>query len=241
MDYIAPTVRDLEVDLESGCTVSGDDLSEETFLGVKKQAKTMLAKICSRFIDGSINNENKISLCGNVSNNDGLSGENAIVQESKDIEGKKVAKEKRKKSSNKKAPKPPKPPRGPSLDSADLKLIKEISELAMLKRARIERMKALKKMKASKQSSSNSNMFATVFTVLFCLVILFQGMSSSGTPVRFQGSPLSSGAIEGGLISVQFSGNPSASEPNAPGFGSVDLVEQVTGSDPQEKLNIATG
>lgn len=175
MDYIAPTVRDLEVDLESGCTVSGDDLSEETFLGVKKQAKTMLAKICSRFIDGSINNENKISLCGNVSNNDGLSGENAIVQESKDIEGKKVAKEKRKKSSNKKAPKPPKPPRGPSLDSADLKLIKEISELAMLKRARIERMKALKKMKASKQSSSNSNMFATVFTVLFCLVILFQG------------------------------------------------------------------
>jgi hypothetical protein len=60
------------------------------------------------------------------------------------------------------------------LDAADQKLIKEISELAMLKRARIERMKALKKVKATK-ASSNSNLFAMVFTILFCLVILFQG------------------------------------------------------------------
>ncbi|KAL5852200.1 hypothetical protein ACOSQ3_007318 [Xanthoceras sorbifolium] len=108
------------------------------------------------------------------------------------------------------------------------------------KRARVERMRALKKMKAAKQSSSSSNLLATVFTMIFCLVIIFQGMSSSGTPVSFQGSPMSTGATEGGLISVQFSGNPSI-DPNGPGSGSPNLVEQVAGSDPREKLNRAAG
>lgn len=175
MDYIAPPARDFEVDLESGCSVTADDyLSEETSSGFKRHAKAALAKLCGWFIDGSIKSEGRANLGGNESNSNGVSGETVIEKESKDDEGKKAVKEKRKKSSNKKPPRPPKPPRGPSLDSADLKLIKEISELAMLKRARIERMKALKKMKAAKQSTSNSNLFAMVFTLLFCLVI-FQG------------------------------------------------------------------
>lgn len=239
MDYRVPAVRDFEVDLESGCSVSGDDYSsEETFSGFKEHAKAMVAKVCSRFIDGSIKTEDRASLGGNVSNSNGVSGETVIARESNDDEGKKAVKEKHKKSNNKKPPKPPKPPRGPSLDSADLKLIKEISELAMLKRARIERMKALKKTKAAKQSTSNSSLFAMVFTLLFCLVI-FQGMSSRGTSVSFQGSPLSARLTEGGLISVQFSGNPSASDPNVPNPGFPNTVQQVTCSDQQQKLNPA--
>lgn len=77
------------------------------------------------------------------------------------------------------AKKPPRPPRGLSLDAADQKLIKEISELLMIKRARIERIKALKKMKAAKgmsaSASSGGNLIAMLFTVLFCIVIIFQG------------------------------------------------------------------
>ncbi|KAK0606791.1 hypothetical protein LWI29_004443 [Acer saccharum] len=242
MDHIAQAERNYEVDLESGCTVSEESSSsEETSPGVRKQAKNLLAKVCSRFVDGSIKGEERVGLCGgNVLNVNGVSMENVKVEERKDDEGKKAVKEKRKKSSNKKAPKPPKPPRGPSLDAADQKLIREIAELAMLKRARVERMRALRKMKAAKQSSSNSNLFAMVFTMIFCLVIFFQGMSSSRTPVSFQGSPMSTDTTEGALISVQFSGNPS-SDPNGLGYVSPNLVEQVAGSDLREKLNRAAG
>lgn len=74
------------------------------------------------------------------------------------------------------AKKPPRPPRGLSLDVADQKLIKEISELLMIKRAR---MKALKKTKAAKgmsaSTSSSGNLIAMFFTILFCMLIIFQG------------------------------------------------------------------
>ncbi|KAL6515905.1 hypothetical protein OROGR_019210 [Orobanche gracilis] len=91
----------------------------------------------------------------------------------------------------KKAHKPPRPPRGPSLDAADMRLIKEISKIAMKKRERIERIKALKKMKttrlpssslsspSSSLSSSGSTISAMVITVLFFLVLIFQGLGSS--------------------------------------------------------------
>ncbi|KAK3183006.1 hypothetical protein Dsin_030292 [Dipteronia sinensis] len=198
MDHIALLDRNYDVDLESGCMVSEESSSsEETIPGVRKQAKNLLAKVCSRFVDGSI-------------------------------------------KGGREAPKPPKPPRVPSLDAADQKLIREISELAMLKRASVERMRALRKTKAAKQSSSNSNLFAMVFTMIFCLVIIFQGMSSSGTPVSFQGSPMSIDMTEDALTSIQFSGNPS-SDPNGPGYVTPNLVEQVAGSDQQEKLNRAAG
>lgn len=49
------------------------------------------------------------------------------------------------------------------------------------------------------------------------------GMSSSATPVSFQGSPMATESGQGGLISVQFSGNP-LSDPNGPDSGSPKYV-----------------
>ena len=114
--------------------------------------------------------EEKPSLYCNESNK--LFSEQDLVDVDKTpIEGK------HKKGSNKKASKPPRPPRAPLLDAADHKLIRELTELAMLKRARIERLKALKKMRAAKSSSpsSSSSILAMVFTLVFCIVIIFQG------------------------------------------------------------------
>lgn len=219
MVHIAPRDRDFAVDLESGRTTCRED--------------------------GSIKCEDDVNLCGDVLNSGGVFLENAKVvidkkldgEEAMDLVEKKTVKEKRKKTSNKKPPKPPRPPRGPSLDAADQKLIREISELAMLKRARIERVKALKKMKATKASSSNSNLFAMVFTILFCLVIVFQGMSSSrSSSLAFPGSPESAVGTEGSFISVQYFQNVSASDTNGPDSSSPTLVEQVSGSDLQEKV-----
>ncbi|KAL4310301.1 hypothetical protein GQ457_01G002640 [Hibiscus cannabinus] len=184
--------------------------------------------------------DNRVSLSGDASNSGRVYTENSTnveCQESKDARENKSGKEKRKSLGNKKHPKPPRPPRAPSLDAADQKLIREIAEFARLKRARIERMKALKKLKATKppSSSSSSNMFATVFTVIFCLVILFQGMSSGSTPASYQGSPLPAGAAQGSPSTHQFSGNPSASFPNQPVSESPYLVEQVAGSEGEQK------
>ena len=92
-----------------------------------------------------------------------------------EVSEKKVVKERPKAMSAKKPPKPPRPPRGLSLDSADQKLIRELHQLAKLKRARVERMKALKKAKEAKLASSKNQLFATLLTVLFCLVVLLQG------------------------------------------------------------------
>ncbi|CAM8895995.1 unnamed protein product [Rhodiola kirilowii] len=92
--------------------------------------------------------------------------------------GIKPVKDKNKKINSKRPPKPPRPPKGPALDASDLKLIRELSELALERRMRIERMKDLKKMRASKAASSNSSSVALIVTVLFCLIILFQGFSS---------------------------------------------------------------
>lgn len=143
------------------------------------------------------------------------------------LEVKKV-KDKRKSTSSKKPPKPPRPPRGLSLDAADQKLIKEISELAMMKRARVERMRTLKKMKAAKASPSNSNLYATVITVLFCLVIVFQGLfSRSSSRVSFGGSPESSVASSGGFISVQYHNNLSDGNTEGPGSLPPNFIEEV--------------
>lgn len=88
---------------------------------------------------------------------------------------KKTGAEKPKKKNCKKPPKPPRPPNSPALDAADRKLIKEISELAMLRKARIERMKGSKKMKNARSTSSSINLGALIITILFCLVIIWQG------------------------------------------------------------------
>ncbi|XP_023759194.1 uncharacterized protein LOC111907635 [Lactuca sativa] len=130
-------------------------------------------------------------------------------------------KEKRKIPHTKKAPKPPRPRKGPSLDTADLQLVKEIAEQTMKRRARVERLKALKKRRAAKSSSpsspssssssssSNSSLFAMAITVLFFLVIIFQGFGSGqSSSLSFDDSPKSSGgAPSSGLISIEIGNN----------------------------------
>lgn len=73
----------------------------------------------------------------------------------------------------KKPPKPPRPPKSLSLVASDEKLVQEIS---ILKRARIERIKALKRKKNAKAKSSSSNLLAMIVTVIFCLIIVWQGI-----------------------------------------------------------------
>ncbi|KAL1214430.1 hypothetical protein V5N11_024003 [Cardamine amara subsp. amara] len=183
--------------------------------------------------------DNKPVITGEESlENDGSPVQCAI---SKPGWGRSDQKEKRKKS----ASKPPRPPRGPSLDAADQKLIREIAELAMLKRARVERMRALKKSRAAKAASAASslgNVLATLFTAIFFFVLVFQGLSprasSSGK------SPLvDAGKANGGFVSVQYAGNPSASEPDrgytGPGLSQrlPTVLKPVSGLDNEKKKN----
>ncbi|OVA13585.1 hypothetical protein BVC80_379g120 [Macleaya cordata] len=240
MDHMVPREREVVIDLESGGTTSEEEVIREPVSGVRK-AKNLLDRVWSGFVnsDGSLIGEDGTGY--SISNSAAESAELLIEKKSEGEDTvsplvKKTEKEKRKKKNSKIPPKPPRPPRGPSLDAADQKLIREISELAMLKRARIERMKAHKKMKAAKAASSNSSLYAMVFTILFCLVIIFQGMSSRGSShLSFQGSPQSAVAMRGRLISIQYYKNVSANATDGPGSASPSLVEQVSGSGPDEE------
>ncbi|XP_010267922.1 PREDICTED: uncharacterized protein LOC104605027 isoform X2 [Nelumbo nucifera] len=207
MDDMALRDRDHASDLESGGTTS-EEGSKEPISGIG-QVKRLLNRVWS----GSVRGEDGMNACRtsnsgefSTENQGFVTDKNSGGEESVGLPEKKVAKEKRKKPRSKKPPKPPRPPRGPSLDAADLKLIKELSEIAMLKRARIERMKTLKKMKAAKASSSNSTLSAMLITVLFCIVIILQGMCSIGRSIlNFNGSPTTMG-----LISIRHYKNHSA-------------------------------
>lgn len=128
--------------------------------------------------NGSIKGDNLLTACNNVLNY----GENLEIyvdelgEEAASLVKKKMVAEKWK---SKKPPKPPRPPGTPSFDEADIKLCREISELARLKYARIRQMKALKKKRADKVSSPVVRFFAMVITILFCYVIIFQGILGS--------------------------------------------------------------
>ncbi|CAM0958166.1 unnamed protein product [Alopecurus aequalis] len=123
--------------------------------------------------------------------------------------------EKAKKKRSKKPPRPPRPPTYLPLDASDEKLLNELNELALLKRARIERMKALKKMKNAKHSS-NSSFCPMIVTIIFCLVILWQGFfSRQGSGVSFHGSPESSVREHSSLISIRFYKNRSSIRPQS--------------------------
>ncbi|CAH2053496.1 unnamed protein product [Thlaspi arvense] len=156
--------------------------------------------------------------------------------------GKSDRKEKRKKS----ASKPPRPPRGPSLDAADQKLIREIAELAMLKRARVERMRALKKSRAAKAASAASsigNVLATLLTAIFFFVLVFQGLSPRAGSSAGKSPLVDAGKASGGFVSVQYAGNPSASQPNGgytgPGLAQrfPNLLKPVSGLENEKKMN----
>ncbi|XP_043687151.1 uncharacterized protein LOC122638311 [Telopea speciosissima] len=238
--------KDLLIDLECGGT-NGEEEGNKEPCTVAKPTKKLLGRVWDGFVsfDGAIKVERAMSLVNSSSSADVCPENPEMLTEKKSGQDEplglgenKILKEKRKKTSSKKPAKPPRPPRGPSLDAADMKLVREISELAMLKRARIERMKALKKIKAVKATSSSSSVCAMVVTILFCLVMIFQGMcSKSSSSVTFQGSPET--AV--GLISVPYNKTLSASDANGPNTLSPNFVEQVAGSTPGEEVSRATG
>ncbi|XP_047325243.1 uncharacterized protein LOC124929030 [Impatiens glandulifera] len=167
--------------------------------------------------------------------------EERIIQEQQLVQTNENEISKRSYNNNKKKAccKPPRPPKGPELDASDVKLIKEISQLAMKKRARVERMKALRKMKEIKSSSylsstpSRSSISAFIITILFFLIVIFQGLNSKvgSHHVIFQGSPEPSMAATDSLISVQFFHDPSRNIGNGPDSSSPYTMEQASGSD----------
>ncbi|KVH96423.1 uncharacterized protein LOC112528046 [Cynara cardunculus var. scolymus] len=211
MDCDPPRDPDFVIDLESG---TGDPSSDENL------PKTDFSRLSDQLMSVDDDLENNVK----------------VVIDSKVEVGKKMGKDKRKKgSSAKKPPKPPRPPRGCfSLDAADQKLIKELAELAIIKRARIERMKALKHKKALRASSSsssssmNGSLFAMLFTIIFFLMILLQGMSCRNP--TSQGSPKTAQTNENGLIFIQEQLNPSASDSILPDSKSSNLLEKISGS-----------
>lgn len=176
MGDTAQRERDLAVDLESGGTTSDEDGARDVVPGITK-AKKLLGRVWKG--EGDLNSANYSEL----NSSDAFENLGLLAPDKKfggeEKVGKDVKRETPRKKSGKKPPKPPRPPKSPSLDAADKKLVKEINELAMLKRARMERMKALKKMKAAKAASSgssSSNLCAMVITILFCLIIILQGI-----------------------------------------------------------------
>lgn len=178
--------REKDFDLEAGVVLSEELGRMDTFPGAT------LARSCfTRFFKGFDNaagRTNKVEVGLPLSNIDVASAEKMILplgikvveEVAANPAENQTGKEKRKGAKAKKSGKPPRPPQGLTLNASDHKLVKEITELAILKRARIERMKALKKLKVAKASSSSGSsssgsMFSMLFTIIFCLVILFQG------------------------------------------------------------------
>ncbi|GMQ00387.1 hypothetical protein CsSME_00047493 [Camellia sinensis var. sinensis] len=254
MDRMDSEERDLLIDLESGRIISEEGSSQGAVSG-NRQVKNAFNTVLSGFLglNRSVGGESGVNSYSNLGetsksgagNVEGLLGSSSgeVSGEHMAIVEKKHGKEKRKNTKYKKAPKPPRPPKGPSLDAADVKLIKELSALAMKKRARSEQMKAMKKMKEAKSSSSsliskNSSVSALVITILFFVIILFQGQwqvlsligfcSRSSSSVSFEGSP--EPAATNSLISVQFYGNPSTNFGNGHGSEPPSSVQQASGS-----------
>lgn len=220
-DNKPPKDRETVVDIESSESEYEEDRRNETVTG-NKRAKTMV-----RSVAGTLSFEGSEE--GECSSNSYRNSVKPSDDEYEDIESlthnkfekngehaplleKPQLKEKRKTSNSRKAPKPPRPRKGPSLDTADLQLVKEIAEQTMKRRARVERLKALKKRRTAKSSSpspsSNSSLFAMAITVLFFLVIIFQGFGSGqSSTLTFDDSPKPSGAPSSGLISIQLGNN----------------------------------
>lgn len=220
----------------SGCDVIGNNRMKQLYSEGGSVERIKLEERVTTSIATSCNGGG-----GGGSGDDTESVKLMVIDERNvEVPEKKAVKERPKAMSAKKPPKPPRPPRGLSLDSADQKLIRELHELAKLKRARVERMKALKKAKEVRVASSKNQLFATLLTVLFCIVVLFQGISSrTSSAASFQGSPISYGVTDRSIISVQHNPISSASYVNGPGSESPRLVEQSSGVDRAEQASRA--
>ncbi|KAL4339374.1 hypothetical protein GQ457_08G021780 [Hibiscus cannabinus] len=209
--------RDTEVDLESGGSTSEDERTIDR-VSSSLQTRRILGGVWSDLwsLDRIVKGESGINSCSSSSSFGAVVDENAEFFIDKNSEGEEnheavVPAEKNsrevkcKKANSRKPPKPPRPPKGPLLDAADQKLVREITELAMRKRARMKRIKTMKRMKEAKASSSSASLYAMVITVLFCFVILFQGICSRhGANVLSEGTSSPAVGSSEGLISVQF-------------------------------------
>lgn len=191
MGYSNPRKREVLGDIESGCGFPGDINNNNHPITGNIQGERLFSRLTGGVLrynvvpsGESINNLEAANL-GKPSQ---VAQENVALLINKnpgrlneERSEKEHAKEKLQ-FANVKRPssKPPRPPKGPLLDASDVKLVREISELVMKKRARRERIKALKKARAAKLSSSpsssnNSTIFGMAITVVFFLIIIFQG------------------------------------------------------------------
>ncbi|XP_059313318.1 uncharacterized protein LOC132064380 isoform X2 [Lycium ferocissimum] len=183
MDHIQSRESDFEIDLESGGTTSDEDGSNNYDLTGEISNKELYKAGSGlrgvRLSNGSVRSQDGSNTYNKKFSADELSvrcteiWSNKVRKEMENLRDNKMDIDKTKKP---KPPKPPRPPKGPSLDASDVKFAKEISELAIWKRRRTERIKALKKVKKESGSSSKMNILATVITILFFLVIIFQGV-----------------------------------------------------------------
>lgn len=167
---------DLDIDLESGGTTSEEDVSKNQAFGYAN-SKRLLGGVRSGLIrseslsectsdeDCSCSYDKFISSDEIPANNKEQLWRYAQVGHTKG-DGEKPK--------NQNSTKPPRPPRGPLLDASDMKLLKEISELK-LKRRNIERSRTLRKVKKEKASSLKTNVLACLVTVVFLLVVIFEG------------------------------------------------------------------
>lgn len=235
---MASRERDLEI---GGGTTSEEDGSNDCVFGDRRESNlgsrvVLPGVLCKNGLNslGDFATEN-IELLIDKSSGDEGSQEHMALLETK-------LNKKQKKSSKKALSRPPRPPKGPALDAADMKLIRELSEMATRKRMRIERMRALKKMKAPKGSSSHSSLSAMIITLLFCAIIIFQGICNrSSSSMRFQGSPEPAVSNGEGLISVQYFKNPPQDKGSSPSSASINLVEHISGLSPEEGTSRVAG
>lgn len=215
MEYNSSEEKEVVVDIESGGASGVADTRTGPQLG-KKQGKKLLNKLTSGVLglNGSTKDEPSSNLRrlvkdsyepvqllidrgpGDQQNHELL----PLIEKTHEKERPKNGK------SKKAAAKPPRPPKGPSLYAADMKLVRDISEHATKKHERIERMKALKKRKAAKKSSpsSTSTISAMIITILFFLVIIFQGLGSTKSLTETSLVAHEPGIDTKSLISVEF-------------------------------------
>ncbi|KAL3814624.1 hypothetical protein ACJIZ3_015892 [Penstemon smallii] len=166
---------DLDIDLESGET-SEEDANKVHSLSYEESIRSGFVSLDSSPY-GSVSGRDCSSSEEKSFNSDEISAmQSGNFRE--EILNMKMDRDKSKKHNSKRAPKPPRPPKGPLLDASDMKLLKEISELN-LKRKRMERIRTLKNRKKEKPSSLNRNLLPLLVTVIFFLVIIFQGLLGS--------------------------------------------------------------
>ncbi|KAL0454631.1 UNVERIFIED_CONTAM: hypothetical protein Slati_0802300 [Sesamum latifolium] len=168
---------DFDIDLESGGTTSEEDTTKSLSC---ESSENLLTRIRSGFISSELLHESKKGVDSSNSYGKFRTSDEISATKEEQLEKfreeiinyvKTIDKERPKKHGS---AKPPRPPKGPLLDASDMKLLKEISELN-LKRKRMGRTRTLKKIKKEKTSSLSSNLIALLVTIIFFLVIIFQG------------------------------------------------------------------